>query len=139
MIVVADTSILFKTLVTEPDSDRAGSLVASSRVVVPELVYAEIGNAIWNRVHDRRLAQEAAVDLIEVFNSAAFEVHSNRPHLRRALAIAAAIDHPVYDCICLSLAESLGIPLVTEDTRFLRALSRHGFQPADVKRLIEVT
>lgn len=135
---VTDTSVLFKTLIAEPDSGLAGAFVASSVIAVPDLVYAEVGNAVWTRVHDGRLTERAAVELLEEFTLAALQVHSSRPHIVRAIAIAAAIDHPVYDCIFLALAESLDVPLVTEDKRFLKALSRRPLQTTRVKRLADV-
>jgi predicted nucleic acid-binding protein len=135
---VADASVLFKTLVQETDSDQADAFVASSHVVVPELVYAEIGNAIWARVHDRRLTTEIAVDLIDAFTAAAFDVRSNRPHIRRAFAIAAAVGHPIYDCLYLALAESLDVPLVTADKRFLAAVRRPDLSNVEVIALAEI-
>ena len=41
------------------------------------------------------------------------------PLLRRALAIAHALDLPLYDCIYLALAESVARPVITADRRLL--------------------
>jgi len=122
---VVDASVLFKTLVSEPDSDHADALVASSHVVVPEILYAEIANAIWARRRRRGLNDVTAQGLITDVLRAAFEVHSNRPHMARAFALATAIDHPVYDCIYLALAEHLHIPLITADRRFIAAVGKN--------------
>jgi predicted nucleic acid-binding protein len=42
-----------------------------------------------------------------------------RPLAARAAALARKLDHPVYDCLYLALAEAEGAPLVTADRRFL--------------------
>ncbi|HEY1798013.1 MAG TPA: type II toxin-antitoxin system VapC family toxin [Stellaceae bacterium] len=41
----------------------------------------------------------------------------------RAVAIAAELDHPVYDCFYLALAAARDFTFVTADARFLRRLS----------------
>jgi len=42
---------------------------------------------------------------------------------RRAAAIALALDHPVYDCFYLALAEARDAPMVTADRRLLRRVA----------------
>jgi predicted nucleic acid-binding protein len=40
----------------------------------------------------------------------------------RALVMANALSHPIYDCIYLALAENEATTLVTADLRFLKAV-----------------
>jgi predicted nucleic acid-binding protein len=121
---VVDASVLFKTLIREVGSDDADALVASAHIIVPEIVYPEVGNAIWSRRRIAGITDETARDFIDHFGRAAFEVHSNRPYMSRAFAIAVALDHPIYDCIYLALAERLGIPLITADQRFITTVRK---------------
>ena len=55
----------------------------------------------------------------------------------RALAIAAASDHPIYDCIYLAVAEDRQLPLVTADGRFIRAVRRANLTFVNVRPLAD--
>jgi predicted nucleic acid-binding protein len=54
------------------------------------------------------------------------------PLVERALALATALAHPVYDCVYLSLAAEVAAPLVTADKRLLTAAA----QDPDTGRLV---
>jgi predicted nucleic acid-binding protein len=95
---VCDASVIFKTLVTEDETDRADRLVSSAQVHVPDLLYAEIANAIRSRIRRGTITNEVGLSLIDDVTAANFAVHAIRPHIRRAYVIASAIDHPAYDC-----------------------------------------
>ena len=135
---VSDASVLFKTLINEADSDQADTFVSSSRLVVPEILYAEIGNAIWSHVHSGKLSPDVASELIDDLTRAILEVVPIRPYIKRALAIAASVGHPIYDCIYLAVAESFDVPVVTADRRLLVALRRADWTTVEVKLLAEV-
>jgi predicted nucleic acid-binding protein len=134
---VIDASVLFKTLIREPDSNHADALVASAHIVVPEIAFAEVGNAIWALHRRTEMSEDVARGLIDDFSHAAFEVHSNRPQLTRAFAMAAILDHPIHDCIYLALAERLDVPLITADHRLIAALRKKGFATSRVFTLGE--
>lgn len=136
---VCDASVLFKLLVPEPDTPLAFALVESHQVSVPEIVFAEVANGLWARVHSRVARAEDVNGLLAVLNTYHFNVHPIRRDIERALSIANTLDHPIYDCIYLALAESLNVPLVTVDTRFLSALKRAGPRSTEVKTLADVT
>ncbi|MGO9326567.1 MAG: type II toxin-antitoxin system VapC family toxin [Steroidobacteraceae bacterium] len=134
---VCDASVLFKLLVEEEDTDRAHALAASYELSAPELIVAEIGNALWAQVHNRVLGQDAAAELMEQFLNLPLDTRPLRPLLGRALAIADALGHPIYDCFYVALAESLGVPLVTADRRFVLAARRGGLRGVDIRTLDE--
>ncbi len=135
--VVCDASVLFKLLIEEEDTDRASALAASYELGAPELVVAEIGNALWARVHNRVLGRDAAEELIEQLLDLPLDMRPLRPLLSRALAIAHVFGHPIYDCFYLALAESLGVPLVTADRRFILAARRGSLRTVEIRRLDE--
>jgi predicted nucleic acid-binding protein len=134
--VVSDASVVVKLLTPEQDSDRADLLIRRHDLVAPELLLAELGNTIWSRVHGG-LDMDIAADLLASALDLPLDLRSIRPLMARALAIAAAAHHPVYDCIYLALAESLDIPLVTADQRFLGALHRASLQTVAVTALAD--
>lgn len=120
--LVCDASVLFKLLVDESDSGLAKSLVASVEIIAPELVYAEIGNALWAYMRRTSITLSEAEALLEVLSRAPLNVQPIRPYLERALTIAHDLRHPIYDCVYLAISESLNVPLVTADARFLSAV-----------------
>lgn len=135
--VVCDASVLFKLLVDEPHNDRAKALVASAEVYVPELCYAELGNAVWAYMRRHRLNHREGEVLLDILSRAPLDVRSIRPHYRRALALASIMNHPLYDCIYLALAETLGLPLVTADRRLIAAVRRAPFSSLQVHALAD--
>jgi predicted nucleic acid-binding protein len=132
---VCDASVLFKLVVAEADSDKAEALVNSTRVFVPEFVFLEVGNALWVRVSRGDMSSDEAASLLARLFGLGFEVRSIGDLARRALILGTMAGHPIYDCAYLALAEALGIPLVTADQRFLKALRRLTLSPAEVKPL----
>jgi predicted nucleic acid-binding protein len=125
--IVCDASVLFKTLVVEADSDRAEAVVDRFSLIVPDILYGEIGNALWTRVRTGEISVARAQSLISLLGLSVFDSRPIQPFVPRALLVAATLDHPIYDCIYLALAESLNLPFVTADARFLRALRRYPF------------
>jgi predicted nucleic acid-binding protein len=45
--------------------------------------------------------------------------------VERATELTVTLDHPVYDCFYLALAERARLPLVSADSRLLALLGRH--------------
>jgi predicted nucleic acid-binding protein len=135
--LVCDASVLFKTLVVEIESHLADAVVSSSQIIVPELAVAETCNAIWAQVHRGALSATEAQELLDYLLTMSLELHPVRQDMKRALAIAVALDHPIYDCVYLALAERLGVPVVTTDARLLRVVQRHPVPSIEVKSLAD--
>src|ERR1043166_7483871 len=90
---VCDASVVFKLLIVEEDSDQAARLLASTKLSAPDLVFAEIGNALWTHTHDGRLDINAGQILIEKLYAVPLDVHPTRLVLASALRFAADLDH----------------------------------------------
>jgi predicted nucleic acid-binding protein len=135
--LVCDAGILFKLLVAEPDTPLAFALAESHQINVPELAFAEVGDGLWARVDSGVSRADDVVDLLVMLNGYDFKVHSIRRHIESALSIANSLDHPIHDCLYLALAESLKVPLVSADARFLDALRRAGYRSIEIKALAE--
>jgi predicted nucleic acid-binding protein len=133
--VVCDSSVLVKLLVTESDTEQALALVETYRVAVPEFAFLEVGNVLWFRVRNRASDLNDALDLLDRLHGLGFAVKPIAPLVARALAIGSALGHPIYDCLYLALAESLGVPLVTADRRFNAALRRGALDTVPVHTL----
>jgi predicted nucleic acid-binding protein len=118
--MVVDASVAVKWVVAEPGSDQARALIAPDRCIAPDLVVAEVANALWAKV---RRAELRGVPSLDPFLLRLFRRLAPMPELAdAALNLALDLGHPAYDCFYLALAIEADEPLVTADTRFLDAL-----------------
>ena len=124
MTVVVDTSVALKWLLPEPDSAMAERVASADHLLIaPTLLIAESCNAIWNRLRRGEVtadhAQLVVARLPKFFDS----LVGDAGLAPMAMTIASALEHPVYDCFYLALAERLGTKLVTADGRLMAVLS----------------
>lgn len=125
MTLVVDASVALKWyLGDEPQWAEARALLdGAEALIAPELIVAEVCNAAWRGVRAKRLSQEQA-EAIARSVPAPFASLVAAPGLaERAVVISGRLDHAVYDCLYLALAEIRDVPLITADVRFLRKLA----------------
>lgn len=125
-LVVIDASVGLKWVVDEPDSDVAVALIAGGTLVTPALFWVEAANAPATKQRrgelDRVAAEDAWCDLTQApLQSVPIEAAG----AAAALALAAELRHPVYDCCYLQLATARGTVVVTAERRFQRLMETH--------------
>lgn len=125
--VVVDSCVAAKWILPEADSSQALRLIsdvalAGERLIVLDLAFPEIGNAIWKRLH-RGLATlaEARQFLDELLRSPVHIEAAHRLH-RPALEIAAKYGRSFYDAIFVALSQDLGLTGVTSDEPLYHAV-----------------
>ena len=128
MTWVIDASVALKWFVQEDGSEPARQLlVTDEALIAPDIVIAEVLNAAWrlNRVGSLGATQYVAIsnEIANVFD----DLSALRPLAARAAAIAQSLDHPVYDCFYLALAERENARLVSADARLLEKISETEF------------
>ncbi len=125
--MVADSSVVVKWVLPEVDTAQAQRLLAEAartgdRLIVLDLAYAEVANAIWKQ-HHRGLAtlDEARLFLDQLI---ACPVHVAAAHrlLRAGIEIAAKYRRAVYDALFVALAKDLGVTGVTADEPLYHAV-----------------
>jgi len=133
-VVVVDTSIAVKWVVTEPDTPVALALVAEWNrngvdLVAPALFASEITNVLYKRVRKGELTvAEAGVRLRQVFLAVPALDFSPDPAVNLALSMRAlelARQHGLpatYDAHYLALAEREGCEYWTADERLWNAV-----------------
>ena len=132
--MIIDASVAIKWVVEEDGSDAARAL-AGQKLEAPDLLPVECANVLWKKTLVRDLTlQEAALALREL-RSAPVALAVSSPLLDAALALSAALRHPVYDCVYLALALDRKAVLVTADKRLVRAVTKHQRLPVEVKLL----
>jgi predicted nucleic acid-binding protein len=120
-MLVADASLLVPLLVAEPGSAAARAVVAAEPdLIAPELILAETLNALWRKQRLGQIDDADRLEAIGLIGAPLVTLVPTPPLAMRASALARELDHPVYDCLYLALAEREGVRLVTDDRR-LRA------------------
>lgn len=123
MTVVVDASVAVKWFVEDTGSDVARMLLdRRDRLIAPELVIAEVSNALWRLWMAGRIGAEQA-DLAAARVGSLFdELCPMAPLAPRALALARSLNHSAYDCFYLSLAEAEKTAVITHDARLVEKL-----------------
>lgn len=124
MTWIVDASIAVKWYMRDEDSRTAALSLLEGDVPLeaPDLVVVEVANVAWKKVQRGEIpAVEARLIAIAVPRYLT-ALHASTTLIDRALEIALALGHPIYDCLYLSCAELVGGTLVTADQRLGRAV-----------------
>lgn len=133
MTLVVDASVAAQWALSEPGTERAIALRSRDDLIAPSLIVAEIANALWKA---ERRGELKSADALAAMNTILipFEALIPNEDLRqRALEIAIELDHPIYDCFYLALAERERCAMMTADKRLLAAGKK--FKGVEVRAL----
>jgi predicted nucleic acid-binding protein len=115
---LVDTSVIVKWAVEEEGSEAAFALYGTD-LAAPELLMAELANALLKKVRARQIGPEqAAASYAEILAHLDFLPTTGLE--TRAFEIALQLDHPVYDCYFLALAEALATSIITADLQLIK-------------------
>jgi predicted nucleic acid-binding protein len=130
--VIVDASVAFKWFVPdEPHAAEAAALLRDeSSLLAPDILIAEVCNTAWRSARLGRIEPDQATRIAAALPGLFASLISSAPLAPRAVAIARELDHPVYDCLYLSLAEARQTRLVTADVRFLAKLNGTAWEPS---------
>ncbi|HEY4113657.1 MAG TPA: type II toxin-antitoxin system VapC family toxin [Rhizomicrobium sp.] len=125
-MIVVDTSVIVKLAIPEARSDLAAKLRLQI-LGAPAIWRAEVANVLWRKVRVGEIGEDrAAAFLRALFDGVIVTLQLDDDLVHRALAIAMALNHPVYDCFFLACAIDQNTVVVTDDSRFGTAVVRHG-------------
>jgi len=124
---VVDSSVAAKWIVPEPDSTQADRLVAEvalqgERLIVLDLAFVEVTNAIWKRYHRGLATLDEARQFLDKLLRIPVHVEPAVRLLKPALEIAAKYDRAVYDALFVALCQDLGLQGVTADEPLYNAI-----------------
>ncbi|MBI1815645.1 MAG: type II toxin-antitoxin system VapC family toxin [Deltaproteobacteria bacterium] len=125
MSYIVDASVAVKWVVPEVLSDQAERLLTTdAELLAPELLLTEVANALWAKTRRRELTVRESSRALALLMESGLVLRPSAPLLARALDIAHRLNHPVYDCIYLALAEREHAILVSADRRLLECAAR---------------
>lgn len=126
---VVDASIVVKWLVKEKwSAEASGLLEAEATLIAPELVFAEVCNALWSMRGRGDFRDADLADAMDMLRAAPIAIPLSMRQLAASAArLAADLDHPAYDCFYLAPALHEHYPVVTADLRFHPKVRDHPY------------
>jgi len=122
---VLDANVAVKWFVPEDLTPQAVRLLEGNHhFVVPDLLYPEAGNALWQKLRRRQITAREARAALEGVANAPFTAYPTRELASSALELALRLECTVYDGCYLALALGQDCPLVTADDRLLKRLPK---------------
>jgi len=125
--LVVDASVAVKWFVPEARSTAARALLDREEdLLAPDWLLIEVASVLWKQGRRGLIDPPQSRKILETLKEI-LHLIPGAPLVHRAAEIAAAVDHPVYDCLYLAAAEEARAPLVTDDRSLLTVAAGHGF------------
>ena len=113
MDLLIDANILLAVILNEPEKERIVELTAEAKIVAPEMIPYEIGNALSAMMKRHRLTQEQVQITFKIFE--AIPIRLEQVNIADALGLSHRFCIYAYDAYYLEVARRLHIPLLTLD------------------------
>jgi predicted nucleic acid-binding protein len=128
MSVVPDASVALKWFFLEQGREDARALFSGIEpLIAPDLIIPEVLNGAWKAVRHGFVPAAQVENIPNILPTCFATLARSSDLAQRALEIAIALDHPVYDCFYLALAETERTVVITADDRLLRKTRKSSF------------
>lgn len=129
MTRVVDASVAVKWFVEERGSTAARMVLSKyETLLAPDFILIETSNAAWKKVKRKEMTREQGEAMVRALPLYFDRLVHSRALVARAYALASDLNHPVYDCLYLALAELNDVDLITDDERLIKAVSHTEYQ-----------
>ena len=119
---VVDASVAVKWFVPEPLQANAWTLAKQpENLAAPDLLLVEIASIAWKKAVRGEITRIVAIEISRKVVDGVHSFFPAEPFARRALEIGLDLNHSVYDCMYIAVAELTGYSLVSADNRLLKA------------------
>lgn len=128
MTLVIDSSVAVKWVFQEEFSELAERFIdVDYDLVAPDFVYSEVSNVIWKKIRNGEIPSNEAELAFYAITKSLSSIIPTHLFFPRALNMSIILNHPVYDCIYLAVAELYSIDLITADRRFFNKVKNSRF------------
>lgn len=125
MNLVIDASVACKWFFEEELSSEARALAESDAVFsAPDMILVECANAAWRRVRSETIPEAQARAFLKALPQWFESLAPSAQLHEAAFEMACDLEHPVYDCQYLALAQQEGTRLITADRVFVERARR---------------
>ncbi len=122
--VVVDASVAIKWFVPEIHAAAAARLLQDNmKLLVPDLIFAEVGSILWKKCRLKELTLDTASAILNDFKRLPFNSYESESLLDVAWQIATAYQCTVYDSLYVALAQMERCLLATADRALYNALT----------------
>jgi predicted nucleic acid-binding protein len=122
---VLDASAAVRLILGDPAAAAAAEQIRGAAVVLaPELMLTEVANTLWKLQKADHLADLDPQQLLADARDLVDRVEADHHLQAEALALACHHDHPVYDCLYLTLARREAASLISLDRRLQQLAER---------------
>lgn len=121
-MTVFDTTVLADALLGTSGvrEEALKALASADEVVVPDLLFAELANVVWQYVSRARVPLSQGLEILDDAEALVTRSVRTCDLWHRAVELAVERDHPAYDTLFVALAEAEGTRLVTRDAKLRR-------------------
>jgi predicted nucleic acid-binding protein len=117
---VVDASVAIKWFLPEENGELAERLKENRyRLCAPDLMKVEVANALWKKVRKGEISERECQMIVGALTDGAVQFVPDGDLFVAAFQLACRLDHPVYDCLYLVLAEAERGRVVTADMRLV--------------------
>ena len=116
-MAVYDASVVVALFIDHPWSGATRQILMQDQDArAPAFILVESANALWTNVRRQTISSDRAVLALRLMPWT-IRLEPDASLIESALQIALRVDHPVYDCLYLALAERETLPLITADRK----------------------
>lgn len=122
---VVDASVAVKWFLPEIHAEAAGRILKSKQLLLaPDLIWAEVGNAVWKKVRWGEITSAEAEGILKDFIRFPLQTYASKTLLEAAWRLADQVGITVYDGLYLALAAGQGCPLITADRKLYQSIRK---------------
>jgi predicted nucleic acid-binding protein len=123
--LVVDASVAIKLVVDEADREAARRIIRDEKheLIEPDFLLVEAANILWKKSRLGEIQQEQVLSGLSDLRVTFDRFVRIDELVDTAVHMSLELDHPVYDCLYLALADGQGSMLVTADGRLLRTIA----------------